>query len=142
MASISGTGAPTRQTKGSVGDIYTNTTNGKQYKCTAAIKTNYYNSEYYEYFWEPFTEESSSTNGVSPTVSVTEIEGGHSVTITDINGPTTFDVMDGEKGDKGDKGDAGSTPKKGVDYFTDAEKEEFVTAVTDKTLEEIENGTY
>lgn len=35
-------------------------------------------------------------DGVSPTVSVTEIEGGHRVTITDANGTSIFDVMDGE----------------------------------------------
>lgn len=34
-------------------------------------------------------------DGVSPTVSVTEIEGGHRVTITDANGTQVFDVMDG-----------------------------------------------
>lgn len=34
-------------------------------------------------------------DGVSPTVSVTEIEGGHRVTITDANKTQVFDVMDG-----------------------------------------------
>lgn len=33
---------------------------------------------------------------------------------------------DGEKGDKGDKGADGYTPQKGVDYYTDSEKEELV----------------
>lgn len=43
--------------------------------------------------------------------------------------------LQGPKGDKGDKGDTGETgpkgdtPQKGVDYFTDAEKTEFVNAV-------------
>lgn len=36
--------------------------------------------------------------GVSPTADVTTIEGGHRVTITDVNGTKTFDVMDGEDG--------------------------------------------
>ena len=37
-------------------------------------------------------------DGFSPTVSVSEITGGHNVTITDANGPHSFDVMDGESG--------------------------------------------
>ena len=38
------------------------------------------------------------TDGVSPTVTITAIEGGHRVTITDAEHPSgqTFDVMDGE----------------------------------------------
>lgn len=34
-------------------------------------------------------------NGISPTVSVTNISGGHKITITDANGTNSFDVMDG-----------------------------------------------
>lgn len=34
-------------------------------------------------------------NGVSPTVSVADISGGHKVTITDASGAHSFDVMDG-----------------------------------------------
>ena len=37
-------------------------------------------------------------DGVSPTVSVTDITGGHRVTITDASGQKTFDVMDGGGG--------------------------------------------
>ena len=37
-------------------------------------------------------------DGVSPTVSVATITGGHRVTITDATGTKTFDVMDGEDG--------------------------------------------
>lgn len=37
-------------------------------------------------------------DGVSPTVSVEEIEGGHRVTITDANGETSFEVLDGKDG--------------------------------------------
>ena len=37
-------------------------------------------------------------DGFSPTVSVSEITGGHNVTITDAAGPHSFDVMDGESG--------------------------------------------
>lgn len=35
-------------------------------------------------------------DGTSPTVSVTDITGGHRVTITDANGTRSFDVMDGD----------------------------------------------
>ena len=35
------------------------------------------------------------TDGVSPTVTVIDINGGHRVTITDATGTKTFDVMDG-----------------------------------------------
>lgn len=37
-------------------------------------------------------------SGVSPTVTVTEIFGGHRVVITDATGDHTFDVMDGTGG--------------------------------------------
>ena len=37
----------------------------------------------------------NGTDGVSPTVTVTDINGGHRVTITDATGTKTFDVMDG-----------------------------------------------
>lgn len=37
-------------------------------------------------------------DGFSPIVSIEEIPGGHRVTITDANGPQSFDVMDGQDG--------------------------------------------
>lgn len=40
-------------------------------------------------------------DGFSPTVEVSEIPGGHRVTITDADGPQSFDVMDGEDGTGG-----------------------------------------
>lgn len=39
--------------------------------------------------------------------------------------------LKGPKGDKGDKGDDGYTPKKGVDYFTETDKQELIEAVTE-----------
>jgi hypothetical protein len=53
-------------------------------------------------------------NGVSPTVAITAIDGGHSVTVTDTEGSKTFDVMDGLQGEKGDKGDTGPQGPQGV----------------------------
>lgn len=42
--------------------------------------------------------------GESPSVSVQEIQGGHRVTIKDVNGQKTFDVMDGMDGQPGQDG--------------------------------------
>lgn len=81
-------------------------------------------------------------DGFSPTVSVTETTSGHTVSITDINGTKSFDVLNGQngeqglqgdKGDKGDKGVDGYTPVKGVDYFTNADKNELVNSVIEQT---------
>ena len=49
-------------------------------------------------------------DGYSPTVAVTDISGGHRVTITDKNGAKAFDVMDGKDGQGG--GGGSSTGKK------------------------------
>ena len=45
-------------------------------------------------------------DGVSPTVAVTDITGGHAITITDADHPSgqTVNVMDGEDGDDGENG--------------------------------------
>ena len=55
----------------------------------------------------PGADGAPGANGFSPTVSVTDITGGHRVTITDASGPHTFDVMDGQDGMGG--GTAGVT---------------------------------
>lgn len=87
----------------------------------------------------------SGKDGYSPTVSVTEIDNGHKVNITDKNGTKSFDVLNGEKGDKGDKGDTGSdgkdgsngkdgyTPVKGTDYWTEDDKSAIVNEVAAQT---------
>ena len=49
-------------------------------------------------------------DGYSPTVDVTEITGGHRVSVTDAEGTETFDVMDGEDGEQGEQGETGATP--------------------------------
>lgn len=75
-------------------------------------------------------------DGFSPIVDVEEITGGHRITITDIDGTKTFDVLDGvdgkdgEKGEKGDKGDKGEDGADGQDYvLTSADKTEIANAV-------------
>lgn len=52
-------------------------------------------------------------DGFSPTATVTQTEGGCTITITDKNGTTTADVAKGVKGDKGDKGDTGDVGPQG-----------------------------
>lgn len=47
-------------------------------------------------------------DGFSPTVVVTEITGGHRVSITDVYGVKTFDVMDGADGKDGEDGQDGA----------------------------------
>lgn len=59
-------------------------------------------------------------DGVSPIISVSDIEGGHRITVTDVEGAKTLDVMDGANG---------YTPQKGVDYFTAADKGQIVNEV-------------
>ena len=59
----------------------------------------YYDDGTQDEFWLP-----RGNDGVSPTVNVQKIEGGHRVTITDENGSKTFDVMDGQKGKDGENG--------------------------------------
>ena len=100
---------------------------------------------------------SGGANGVSPTVSVEDIDGGHRITIVDAEGTNTFDVLDGakgetgakgDKGDKGDKGAPGSTGATGADGYspsvnvTKADGVSTIT-ITDKngtTTVEIQDG--
>lgn len=90
----------------------------------------------------------SGGEAVSPTVEVTQIEGGHRVTITDENEPHSFDVMNGKtgpqgpqgvqgpigpegpQGEQGIQGPEGPQGPQGNDYvLTDADKAEIVKAV-------------
>lgn len=98
---------------------------------------------------------------ISPTVTISTIDGGHRITVRDVNGERRFDIMDGEPGYTPQKGvdyfdgktpvkgvdyfdgEPGYTPQKGVDYFdgktpvkgedyyTDTDKAEMVQAVLD-----------
>lgn len=49
----------------------------------------------------PGTDGRDGKDGVSPTVTVSDIQGGHKITITDANGGKTVDVMDGVDGNDG-----------------------------------------
>lgn len=74
----------------------------------------------YWYVWNSETETWVNTgiraegqNGYSPEVTITEIEGGHRVTITDEDHPQgqTFDVMDGQGGSTGDYDELTNRPR-------------------------------
>ena len=54
------------------------------------------------------------------TFTVTDIEGGHRVTIVNYQGTQYFDVLDGQNGEPG------TTPDKGTDYWTAADKQELL----------------
>lgn len=49
----------------------------------------------------------SGEPGFSPTVEIAEVEGGTQVTITDVNGPQTFTVLNGTNGTNGANGQDG-----------------------------------
>lgn len=70
-------------------------------------------------------------DGVSPTVTVTDITGGHRITVTDANGSRYFDVMDGEDGEPGQPGQDGVSPTLTVTNITGGHR----ITITDK------NGT-
>ena len=65
------------------------------------------------------TDGVNGADGVSPTVDVTEITGGHTVTITDKNGAKTFDVLDGKDGKDGASGSGGGGSSSGDVYSTE-----------------------
>lgn len=54
-------------------------------------------------------------DGLSPVVEVSEITGGHEVSVTDATGTHTFDVMDGADGQPGRDGADGQPGQDGAD---------------------------
>lgn len=76
------------------------------------------------------------SDGFSPTITVTDVEGGHQIEIVDRNGTQIFTVLNGERGpqgltgpqgERGLKGDKGDTPKRGVDYWTNVDQQIVIT---------------
>lgn len=62
MATIREKGQPTRQTKGAVGDIYTNIITGKSYKCTNAFCV----GDEGDYFWAPIESKEEAAVTAEP----------------------------------------------------------------------------
>ena len=52
-------------------------------------------------------------DGVSPTVSVKDISGGYSITITDVTGTRTINILNGKEGPQGIQGERGLTGEQG-----------------------------
>lgn len=74
----------------------------------------------------PGTNGKPGVDGFSPIAKVETITNGATITITDKNGTTTATILNGAKGDPGTNG---TTPVKGVDYYTEADKQEMVQLV-------------
>ena len=65
------------------------------------------------------------TNGVSPTVTITEIEGGHTITITDVDGVKSITVKDG-------------SPEDMANYYTKDETDTLFTSQKDELSEYVD----
>ena len=76
-------------------------------------------------------EGSPGADGFAPTVSVTDITGGHRVTITDKDGDKTFDVMDGKDGTGGST-EGGGAEWEVINEITTTEEITRMTIDTDK----------
>lgn len=74
------------------------------------------------------------------TIEVSDIEGGHKITVTDPNGIQELDVMDGKDGKDGLDGEDGYTPVKGKDYFDGKDGEDGYTPVKGKDYFDGKNG--
>lgn len=72
-------------------------------------------------------------DSIEQTATSTEDGGINILTVTLTNGATsTFEVRNGTKGNQGEKGEKGSdgyTPKREIDYWTEADKAEIKTYV-------------
>ena len=70
-----------------------------------------------------FSDVSETIENSIPTVDVEETSTGHKVSITDINGDHEFEVKNGKDGSDG------YSPVRGVDYWTNEDKEAIVSRV-------------
>ena len=69
-------------------------------------------------------------DGTSPTVSVSAIEGGYRITITDVNGTKTVDVLNGSDGKDGSNGQNGSNGKDGNGIKSDVLNADYTLTLT------------
>jgi hypothetical protein len=77
--------------------------------------------------------------GFSPTATVTQLENGAEITITDEEGTTKATVKNGSKGDKGDRGSDGVSPTISVEDIENGHRVTIVDA-TGTTSVDIYNG--
>lgn len=82
----------------------------------------------------------SGSDGYSPTITVTNITGGHRVAITDVDGIKTFDVMDGTDGTNGTNGTNGFSPTVTVANITGGHRVSITDATGTKTFD-VMDGT-
>lgn len=75
-------------------------------------------------------------DGFSPIATVKETTSGAVIKITDANGTTTATVKHGKNGADG------HTPVKGVDYFTEEDKEEMAAAMGGSTVSELDLSNF
>ena len=72
MSNRSGKGIPTRKTAGALGDIYTDTTTGKQYKCIFAYRSD--NDEEFDCQWKEMSSGNAKKSEVEKVEKVDKVE--------------------------------------------------------------------
>ena len=72
MSNRSGKGIPTRKTVGALGDIYTDTTTGKQYKCIFAYRSD--NDEEFDCQWKELSSGDAKKSEVEKVKKVEKVE--------------------------------------------------------------------
>ncbi len=80
-------------------------------------------------------------DGFSPIANVIQLSNGVKIEIEDKNGKTTADVLngaDGKDGENGQDGQDGYTPQRGIDYWTEEDKQEVEEEATQQIEGKIE----
>lgn len=72
-------------------------------------------------------DEANGIESIEQTTTSTEDGGTNIITVTLTNGETA--TFQNQNGSKGSRGEPGYTPRKDVDYWTEADKAEIVSAV-------------
>lgn len=67
--------------------------------------------------------------GEAPVITLKQTEEGAIFTVTDKNGTNSVTILNGTDGMQGEQGKDGYTPIKGIDYFTEGDKEELITSI-------------
>ena len=80
-------------------------------------------------------------DGFSPVVSVSDITGGHRVSITDATGTKTFDVMNGTDGQDGDPGEDGFSPIVTITDITGGNQVTITDAEGNRTFDVMDGAT-